>query len=136
MKKHKSIIDTYETLYQIDIVVANKYSTVEELKKKYKYSNDTPLDDFITTGICTTSVVNRLSDNKTCILIKYNHDTKIKSLDPVLDFINTVCHESGHVTLEIYRAIGQDVCPCSQEPFCYLLGFAAECIYKTLKKKC
>ena len=33
-----------------------------------------------------------------------------------------LCHESGHVTLEIFKYIGAQVNYDNQEPFCYLLG--------------
>jgi len=33
-----------------------------------------------------------------------------------------LCHESGHVTLEIFKYVGAHVNYDDQEPFCYLLG--------------
>jgi hypothetical protein len=33
-----------------------------------------------------------------------------------------LCHECGHVTLEIFKYIGAHVDYDDQEPFCYLLG--------------
>lgn len=52
-----------------------------------------------------------------------------------VDLINTISHEAGHVALDIYLYMEQDLCQCSTEPFCYLVGYAGECIYKTLKNK-
>lgn len=131
----KSIIDTYETIYSTDIVVANKYATLEQLKELYCYSDNVELDDDILTGNATCSTCTRKSDDKPVVLIKYNHDTKIKSMDKKIDFINTICHEAGHAVLDIYEKIGQNICFCTPEPFCYLLGYIAECAYKTLTKK-
>jgi len=131
----KSIIDTYTTIYFVDIVVANEYSTLEELQNLYKYSDNEELDDAILGGQCTTSTCVRKSDNANVVLIKYNHHSKVKTVDKRLDFINTICHEAGHAVLDIYELIGQKVCNCSPEPFCYLLGYIAECAYKTLTKK-
>lgn len=131
----KSIIDTYTTIYFVDIVVANKYTTVDELKELYIYSDGVELDDEITSGVCTTSRCKRKSDNKDVVLIKYNRDSDIKNINKTLDLVNTVCHESGHVVLDIYEHMNQNVCNCSSEPFCYLLGYVAECVYKTLTKK-
>lgn len=131
----KSIIDTYTTIYFVDIVVANKYTTVDELKELYIYSDGVELDDEITSGVCTTSRCKRKSDNKDVVLIKYNRDSDIKNINKTLDLINTICHESGHAVLDIYEHMNQNVCNCSSEPFCYLLGYVAECVYKTLTKK-
>ena len=132
---NKSIIDTYTTIYYVDIVVANKYATLEELKELYVYSDGVELDNAIMSNICTTSTCTRKSDNKSVVLIKYNKDSEIKGTNKTLDLINTVCHESGHAVLDIYEHMSQQVCNCSPEPFCYLLGYVAECVYKTLTKK-
>ena len=134
-KNKKSIIDTYETIYYIDLVVANKYTTLEELKELYVYSDGVELDEFIISPEATTSTVRRKSDNKDCILVKYNKGTKIKGLSTKDEFINTISHEAGHVCLDIYEHMHQNVCNCSPEPFCYLLGWVTQCIYKTLTKK-
>lgn len=49
--------------------------------------------------------------------------------------MNTIAHESAHVALDIYQHMHQDVLNSSSEPFCYLVGYAAECMCKTLAKK-
>lgn len=134
MKSNISIIDTYTTIYYVDIVVANKYTTLEELKELYTYSDGVELDDSILHSECCTATCKRISDNKDVILIKDNKDSTIKGIDKQVEFINTVCHEAGHAVLDIYEHMNQQVCNCSSEPFCYLLGYVAECIFKTLKK--
>ena len=134
-KKNKAIIDTYTTMYNVDIVVANRQVNLEKLKSLYTYQDGVVLDNFILDGLATTAVVKRISDHKTCILIKDNKDTDVKSIDKKLDYINTIAHESLHAVLDIYDIIGQKVCTCSQEPLCYLMGYIAECVYKTLTKK-
>ncbi len=133
--KKKAIIDTYETLYGVDIVVANRQVSLDKLRKLYTYGDGVMLDDFIAEGLATTAVVKRISDNKTCILIKDNKDTDVKSVDKKLDYINTIAHESLHAVLDIYDIIDQKICTCSPEPMCYLIGYIAECVYKTLTKK-
>ena len=134
-KQKKAIIDTYETLYDIDIVVANRQVSLEKLQKLYTYPDGVVLDSFIVDAIATTAVVKRISDNKTCILIKDNKDTDVKSIDKKLDHINTIAHESLHAVLDIYDIIQQKVCTCTPEPMCYLIGYIAACVYKTLTKK-
>lgn len=133
--KTKAIIDTYETMYGVDIVVANRQVSLDKLRKLYTYGDGVMLDDFIADGLATTAVVKRISDNKTCILIKDNKDTDVKSVDKKLDYINTIAHESLHAVLDIYDIIDQKICTCSPEPMCYLIGYIAECVYKTLTKK-
>lgn len=134
-KQKKAIIDTYETLYGIDIVVANRQVSLEKLQKLFVYSDGTTVDNFVMDGLATTAAVRRLSDNKTCILIKDNKDSIVKSVDKKLDYINTIAHESLHAVLDIYDIINQKVCTCTPEPMCYLIGYIAECVYKTLMKK-
>lgn len=134
-KAKKSIIDTYETIYFVDIVVANRYTTLEQLKKLYCYSDGVELDEEILDGDCSVSRVKRISDGNLCALVKHNGFTTVKSTDKQLDLINIVTHEAGHVVLDIYQHIGQQVCNCSSEPFCYFLGHVATCIYKTITKK-
>ena len=134
-KQKKAIIDTYETLYGIDIVVANRQVSLEKLQKLFVYSDGTIIDSFVMDGLATTAAVRRLSDNKTCILIKDNKDSIVKSVDKKLDYINTIAHESLHAVLDIYDIINQKVCTCTPEPMCYLIGYIAECVYKTLMKK-
>ena len=138
MKSKKSIIDTYYCdIYNFYLVVANKYATVNQLKKKYTYNDGAELDidDFITDGIATTSSCTDKKTNARVILVKYNRDSTDKSVDKKLDFINTVNHEATHVAIDVYyRMISQTLHVDSSEPFCYLQGWAAECIYKTLTK--
>ena len=131
----KSIIDTYKTIYYVDIVVANRYTTLEELSELYTYSDGVELDDAILNCECITATCRRKSDNHDVILIKQNKNSKIKGTNKHFDLINAVCHEAGHAALDIYEHMHQDICNCSPEPFCYLLGYIAECAYKTLSKK-
>lgn len=133
--KQRSIIDVYETIYSVDIVVANKHSTLEQLKKLYVYSDGCILDEQITEAVCTVSTCKSILNEKDVVLVKYNYDNKAKGIDLKADFINTICHEAGHVTLDIYNRIRELVDTNNQEMFCYLLGYAGECIYKTLTKK-
>lgn len=87
-QKKKAIIDTYETLYDVDIVVANRYVTLEKLKSMFTYADGAELDSFIIEAMATSAIVKRISDNKTCILIKDNKDSSIKGKDKKIDRIN------------------------------------------------
>lgn len=134
MKDKKSIVDIYETIYGIDLVVANRYTTVEDLNEEYSYYDGAELDSSILDGLSAVALCKRISDGKRVILAKYNRDSDIKGIDKKVDFINTITHEAGHVVLDIYSAIDQDIKFDSQEPFCYLLGWVGECLYKTWTK--
>lgn len=134
-KKNKYIVDSYYSdIYQVKLVVANSYANIEYLRKKFEEPNNVELNEDILVGIATTC---RCIDKKTgevCILVKYNKPTSVTSIDKKLDFINTCSHEATHVALDIYELIGQNVCFCTPEPFCYLQAWATQCIYKTLTK--
>lgn len=135
MKNNKSRIDTYNTIYNVVLIVANQYSTIEEIRNVVEYTDGTDIDEDILTGCATVVLCRRKEDLLDAILVKYNHPLNIKNIDKNIDLINTVAHEAGHVALRIYQHMDQDICQCSHEPFCYLLGWAAECIYKTVKNK-
>lgn len=131
-----SIIDTYSNnIYEWDLVVANKDATLVELKELFKCSNGDELPDNLNSSASTISVI-RKSDNKYCCLTKFNcyGDCCKTSRDKILWLANTAAHEAAHYCLDIYNSIGDEVCTSHQEPFCYLLGWATECIYKTWTK--
>lgn len=131
--KSKKRIDTYKNdIYFVDLVVANQYVELKDLQKLYTYSDGVEIDNFMLDTIASTATILRKSDNTYCILVKYNGKC-LTGRNKTLDFINTVSHEATHVALDIYDKIKQNVCTCSQEPFCYLQAWATECIYKTLK---
>lgn len=135
MKNKKARIDTYYcNIYGVYLVVANRYADIKDLQKLYRYANGEELDN-PTDSISTTYLCKRKSDNALVLLVKYNRDSLVKSVDKTLDFINTCSHEATHVALDIYESISQNVCFCTPEPFCYLVGWVTECIYKTLKNK-
>ena len=135
MKNNKSRIDAYNTIYNVVLVVANQYATIEEIREVVEYVDGTEIDDDVLTGCATTVLCRRKEDLQDCILVKYNHTVNIKGINVDVDLMNTISHEAGHVALRLYQHMDQDICQCSPEPFCYLLGWAAECIYKTIKNK-
>lgn len=135
--KKKAHIDTYETVYSVDLVVANESVTLEQLKKLYGYSDSEELDDTMMNAVCTASRCIRKVDNKPICLVKYNHPSSyLKSKrDLEVDLINTCCHEAIHVMMDIYSYIEEKIDTSMQEVFAYNVAWVAECIYKTLTKK-
>ena len=135
MKNKNKIIDTYFCdIYDVYLVVANESVTLEELQEKYVYSNKEELDKQIVDGLATTSVCYDKVDNTMVVLVKYNKESSHTNKKKNVDKINTYSHEATHVALDIYEMIGQNICYCTPEPFCYLQAWAMECIYKTLTK--
>lgn len=132
-KTNKSIIDVYETIYNVDLVVANKYTTIKQLNKVYSDLNKEDLTD----GDCvayTEKGYNRKT-NKPVIIVRYIHDCSWAA-DKKVDLINTAAHEALHVCMYIYSKIEEDVYKNdSNELFAYLIGWVTECIYKTWTKK-
>lgn len=133
-KTNKSIIDVYPTVYDVDIVVANKYTTIERLNKTYydiDYKDLTDPEDGIS---AYTERIYERKTNKPCILVRYMKAGKYK--DKKSGLINTAAHEALHACMGIYSKIREDVYKDdSNELFAYLIGWITECIYKTWTKK-
>jgi hypothetical protein len=132
--KGSKIIVYRNDIYDCSLVVANQHATLEELKSKYIFYDGVELDADILNGEASTSRCIDTETNEAVVLVKYNHASRNKNRDKQLNFINMISHEATHVALDIYELCAQNVCFCSPEPFCYLQGWACECIYKTLKK--
>lgn len=132
-KTKKSIIDIYETIYDVDIVVANEYTTIDQLNKKYCSIDGSDLTDQDCTAF-TQKCYNRTT-NKASIIIKYC-GTPEHVQDKKSYIINTAAHEALHACMYIYSRIGEDVYKSdSNELFAYLIGWLTERIYNTFTKK-
>lgn len=131
---NRSRIDQYETIYSVVLIVANQYTTIEEIREIVEYGDGEEIEEEIMKDCASVTLCRRKSDLMDCVFVKFNHVSTVKSVDKKVDLVNTIAHEAGHVALRIYQYMDQDICQCSPEPFCYLLGWAAECIYKTIKR--
>lgn len=49
--------------------------------------------------------------------------------------VSDCAHEAGHFVLSLYQAIGEEVNLNNQEVFCYLLGYATDCLYQVVKNR-
>lgn len=131
--KKKSIIDIYPTVYNVDIVVANKYTTIAQINKRYMTIQEQDFEDDDTLAFTQPGYDRKT--NKAIILVKYCNDTNVKGIDKNVDLINTCAHEALHVCMRIYSKIGEEVFKDdSNELFAYLLGWVTECIYRTWTK--
>lgn len=135
--KNKPRLDTYETHYDVDLVVANKYVKLEELQKLYKYVNENELDENVIDGAATTNICRRKSDNKLTMLVYLadNQSYKPSDSDKFIYDINTAAHEAAHVCFDIYDYCGVLVEPQNQEHTAYFIGYLTECIMKTMLNK-
>lgn len=134
-KKNKSRIDTYTTVYDVDIVVANKYATIKQINDKYCKPDNTTFNDD-NDPIAWTSIGYDKKTNRAVVIVRYCKDGNDKKVDKKTNFINTCAHEALHVCMFIYSKIGEDVYKDdSNELFAYLIGWVTECIYKTWTKK-
>lgn len=132
-KTNKSIIDVYPTIYNVDLVVANKYTTIEQLNKVYCDINNEDLTD--DTSIAYTERGYNRKTNRPVIIVRYVKSAKWVE-DKKTDLVNTAAHEALHVCMNIYSKIEEDVYKNdSNELFAYLIGWVTECIYKTWTKK-
>lgn len=136
MKTNKKYIDTYKTIYGVDLVVASKNVTTKDLQKKYTCSNGEELKEDNDNYTASTTCCQDKYTGRYVILVQYYRDSPVKGVDKKLDFINTCSHEATHVAMDIYSYIGEKVFPeDSNELLANLIGWATECIYKTWTKK-
>ena len=132
--KNKSRIDVYNSnIYIPLLVVANKYTTIEEINKILMFSNGDPIDKDVLGGYATTSTVVFRKDRHPAILVKENKQITYNGENKKLVEINTISHEAAHVAADMYYFMGEKDAVTIQEPYAYLVGWASECIYKTFK---
>lgn len=125
----------YETLYNVDIVVADDKVTLEQLNKQFKFADGNDLPTGILDGYATTSTVNDRVTGRNCSLIKFNDFGNKTKQEKALITADCIAHESMHSALDIFDHIGEGVDPSkSNEPLAYLVGYIAKCVYKTLNK--
>ena len=135
MTNNKAVINTYPTIYDIDLVVANKHVTMKQLRELYNDSDNTELEDITDIGLCVTTMVKNKKTGRLVSLVKYCCDSEIKDIDKDTNLVNICSHEAVHVALDIYRQIYSKVNLDDQEPFAYFIGWVTERIYETLRKQ-
>lgn len=132
---NKSIIDTYSTVYDIDLVIANQHTTLEKLRRLYKYEDNSNLVEDTMIGLATTSLVVNKKTNRKSVLVKINKLEIPKDTDKKLELVNIAAHEAMHVLCDIYSHVGAEVVFNNQEPSAYFLGWITQNIYKTMISK-
>jgi hypothetical protein len=135
MAKNKHI-DTYSTVYGVDVVVANKSVELKDLQKLYTYSDDKELGDEVKDCLASTATCKNRKTGRYVILVKYNKLTSIVGVNKKLDLINTASHEAFHALMYLLTFANQDINPDSNvETQAYYMGWLTEIIYNTWTKK-
>ena len=123
--KDKGILQRYETkIYPVVLIVAigDLENEVNKFYKPYE-----PEYNWISKPKkISLATVYRVTNKKT-------KDYGLLVWFPTMDNYSakTLCHESGHVALEIFARIKAEISIVHHEPFCYLLGYIAKCINTT-----
>lgn len=130
-KKEKKIIDTYDPIIYPRELVVTKNVTLQDLRKRFTFrSGDMLSDEYDPEGNTYTCFVTDTKTGKYIVLVNIGYKQKDMS-----GYINDIVHEAEHVKCSIFDNIGLPNTIDSQEADAYLVGWAAECIYKTLTKK-
>ena len=111
----KGILQQFDlVIYPVMLVIAigDLEKEINSLYKPYdeQYNHiGFPKDN----GAATYQVRNKKTNDSACLIwIPKTEEVRGSYL----------CHESGHVTLEVFKYVGAQVDYDNQEPFCYLLG--------------
>ena len=96
----RSRIDQYETIYSVVMIVANQYTTIEELKKKYTFYDGAELDDddtlTTTTYFKRNIIVNKAWRGDTGANTRH---IKIKTSDLIEKILPELNHEPTIISL-------------------------------------
>lgn len=141
-KKRKAYIDTYSSIYPVDLVVANGAVTIEDLRKDYCEIDGTEIEDYDTKqfgGVTLTGI--RKSDDHYVIIVWLQSlediyfSKGVSKLNKQIEYISILAHEAAHAALFTYRKIQESICTVDQEPFAYYMQWIVKCICKTMFKK-
>ena len=127
-------IDTFETIYGVDVVIANKEVTVEDLRELYTYSDGVELEDCKFEAV--TSTCKNKETGRFVILVWYREMRLIKGETAKLRYINAAAHEAFHVVNDLMDFSQQEIDTRNGNEFmAYMIGYFTERIYNTWTKK-
>lgn len=132
-KKH---IETFETIYGVDIIVANKYVTLDELRDIMTYADGYELEEEPSEYEAYTSTCKYKSTGRYCILVRHIKTTPFKDEKMRNRLINCAAHEALHVMINLQAYSNQKIdVKDSCEYLAYFMGWMTERIYDTWTKK-
>lgn len=127
-------IDTFETIYGVDVVIANKLVTVEDLRKLYVYSDGAELEDYNYEAV--TCTCKNKETGRFVILVWYRDMRLIKGESARMRYINAAAHEAFHVVNDLMDFSSEKIDPKNSNEFmAYMTGYFTERIYNTWTKK-
>lgn len=126
--KDKGIIEEHiNQIYPNILVVA--FGDLEQEVNKYYKPYDTDYNWIAKPREISNAATYQITNKKTLdngLLVWFSSMDKYST--------KTLCHESGHVALEMFAYIKEKLSTEYQEPFCYLLGYIGKCINNTFYK--
>jgi len=100
----------------------------EELNKTLRYRDGTPLEKDALSGCY--GITCRVAEKKTGL-----YGTLVWFRNHQIMTDQNKSHEAGHATFDIMSDIEAAYSPKFQEPYCYLLGWVADCIWRAEHNK-
>ena len=129
-------IDTYQTIYDVDIVIANQYVTLEDLREFLTYSDGEELEEEPSHYEAYTSTCKYKKTGQYCILVKHNKTILNKGEKMLFRMINCAAHEATHVVIDLQDFSNQKIdTKSSCEYLAYFMGWVTQRIYDTWTKK-
>lgn len=129
--RKKCIIDKYtQPIYIPNNIYVCKNYTKKDLDKLFEFTDHSSIyleDDSNIASVCY-GVVDKKNDIQ-CIVVLLNI-----SYGKEYKEINTIAHEAFHVAYRLLETCGAPLDDSTNECYAYLVGWAAECIYKTAIK--
>ena len=122
------IVGEYEiTIYPVSKLYVVVNFDEKKFNKLFHDKTNQPVTKEEIDGYYATTFSGLFDKNETpCVVVVIN-DTK--------ELHNTIAHEALHVACRILDQAEIYLTASSQEPYAYVVGWAAECMYKTLKRK-
>ena len=134
--KNKKVIDKYtQPLYIPNNLYICKNYTQKDLDKLFYVGDNksiTTVADMDDYQALTISGAYEVDTKNACIVILIN--TEATNEDNEYDIINLCSHEAFHVAHRILDLCGVTLSDDSCESFAFITGWAASCMYKTIKK--
>lgn len=134
--KNKKVIDEYTNpIFRPTKLVVCKHVTEKDLNKKYCWYDDTELENLGEYDASTFYGV-KTKDGKYGVIIIYLNDVLFdKKKYPMDEVINTLAHEALHYAYRLGDHNSFYLDNSTNEVFANLVGYAAQCAYKTYMKR-
>lgn len=135
--KRKTIIDKYiQPIYVPHILYVCKNYTKDKIDKLFEFVDGSSIfvDNKGTYMATTCYGVKEKATNKLCIVVLLEECVSSKYKKDKDEVNSTVAHEAFHVADEILKYCEISLDEGSKEAYAYMVGWAAECIFKTVAK--